>query len=79
MPATQFINRRNSNGVKASCDRYRTFKGESFIAWLIYVTPERVATYRAAGIRCRRVDGELFVHEDDKKLALDTDRANNFN
>jgi hypothetical protein len=79
MAATQLTNRRNRNGVKASCDQYRHFNGNLYIAWLIYVTPERVAAYRAAGIRCRRVKGELYIHDDDRKLARDTDAAHNFN
>jgi hypothetical protein len=79
MPATQLTNRRNQNGVKASCDLYRHFNGELFVAWLIYPTAERIAAYRAAGVRCRRLKQDLFIHDDDRNLARDIDAAHNFN
>lgn len=80
MTATQTTNRRNGpGGIKLSSDRYRHFNGELFIAWLIYPSTERVSTYRAAGVRCRRIKEDLYINEDDKDLALQIDKAHNFN
>lgn len=59
----------NPNGVKDSADMWRTFDGAHYPAWLICPSKERVAAYRAAGIRCRRIKDELFVHH------MDTDEA----
>lgn len=59
--------------LKQSIARYRTFNGETYIAWLINPTTDRVALYRARGVKCRTVDGEVFIREDDKKKAKSID------
>ncbi len=34
-------------------------------AWMSYPSDDLIARYRRAGVRCRRLDVELFVHVDD--------------
>jgi hypothetical protein len=68
-------NYRNQAGVKDASDCYRTFKGEHYTAWTSFPSEERIAAYRAAGLKCRRLGDELFMraidcdeaHEIDKK------------
>lgn len=62
---------RNRFGVKDSIDCYRTIKGERYVAWLVNPTQDCVAAYRAAGIKCRRINGELFIRFVDQSRALD--------
>ncbi len=66
-------NRRNQHGVKASCDCYRTIKGHEFQAWTSCPSADRIAAYRAAGVRCRRFKDELFVHVWDTEEAAKVD------
>lgn len=54
---------------KSSTERYRTFGGATYIGWLAYASDDRVVAYRAAGIRCRRLDDDLLIHEDDRDAA----------
>ncbi len=68
-----------SRRFKASSERYRTFGGDTYIGWLIYWTDDRVAAYRQAGVRFRRLKEELFIHEDDKDLALTIDHPSSDN
>lgn len=58
---------------KSSTSRYRTFGGATYIGWLACASDDRVAAYRAAGIRCRRLDDDLLVHEDDLNDARELD------
>ena len=66
-------NRRNEHGVKASIDMYRTIGGAHFISWGSFMTDERIAAYRAAGIRCARRGVELFIHHADEEAAKAVD------
>jgi hypothetical protein len=66
-------NRRNSHGVKASCDCYRTIKGHEYQAWTSCASDDRIAAYRKAGVRCRRFGDELFVHVFDTEEAARVD------
>jgi hypothetical protein len=70
---------KNQNGFKDSSEMFRTVKGQRFVQWAIWASDERVAAYRAAGLRVRRFVGELFIHTDDQKAAaeIDTQRGEN--
>lgn len=59
----------NRNGVKDSADMWRTVNGERFIQWTAFASDERVRAYRAAGVRCRRFVGEMFIHHEDRAQA----------
>lgn len=72
-PRNVVRNYRNANGVKNSSDLYRTFYGQHFIAWVICPNADLVKHYRYAGIRCRRVKDELFIHHLDKDKAQEFD------
>jgi hypothetical protein len=64
------MNRRNTRGLKDSVYRYRTFSDGRYIGWLTNPTNLAFDLYRQAGVRCRRVDGEMFIHlmdEDDAR------------
>lgn len=63
----------NGNGLKDSCDMWRTYNGEHYGAWLICPSEARVKAYRAAGIKCRRIKDELFVRDDDLDIAREID------
>ena len=60
---------RNALGLKESVNCYRTFGGYRYDCWLSCPSEGRIAAYRAAGIRCKRIGEELYVHQ------LDTDMA----
>lgn len=60
---------RNRNGVKDAFDCFRTINGVKYVAWMSFPTKERIKSYRAAGIRCRRFGEELFVHPMDEENA----------
>lgn len=60
-------------GVAYSSDCYRTFDGERYEAWTSCATADVIAAYRRAGVRCRRLGEELFVHVDDKERAAQFD------
>lgn len=62
-------NYRNAHGVKDSADCWRTIGGYRYDAWMSCPSEDRIASYRKAGVRCRRFGEELFVHQ------LDTDMA----
>lgn len=64
----------NHFGVKNSANMWRTYGGEPYPHWAICPTPELIAAYRAAGVRCRRVGEELFVHEADQGAAAEVDK-----
>lgn len=66
---TEKRTRRNHSGVKNSADLYRTFDGDHYPQWEIEPRPEYITNLRAAGVRCRRVKGELFIHHADVDLA----------
>lgn len=66
-------NRRNSYGVKASSELYRTIKGQHYICWLSFPTPEQTARLKAAGIRCARRGVELFIAAADAEKAIGVD------
>ncbi|KAF6596662.1 hypothetical protein G9G39_06250 [Cronobacter sp. EKM101R] len=62
--------RRNQHGVKSSCDTWRTFNGqlyEHFTSCDAELVSEKL---RSAGIRCRRVGCELYVHQNDIEKAV---------
>jgi hypothetical protein len=63
----------NAYGVKASSEMFRTFNGERFICWRSDATPEHIAAYRAAGVKCARRGCELFIREADSDKALAVD------
>lgn len=60
---------RNRHGVKESCDQYRTIKGAHHVAWSVNPSAERIAAYKAAGVRCALRGDDLYVHH------MDTDDA----
>lgn len=59
----------NAYGLKNSCDMYRTFDGVRYIQWENDFSERRGKAYRSAGVKCRRVLGELFIRESDRTLA----------
>lgn len=61
---------RNHSGVKNSSDLYRTFGGDHYPQFAIEPSPEYLKRLRDAGVRCRRLREELFVHHADVPLAL---------
>lgn len=67
-------NTRNQHGVKYGSDCYRTFGGARFDCWMSFPSQERIAAYRKASIRCRRLGDELFVHVLDIETATKLDR-----
>jgi hypothetical protein len=70
-------NKRNQAGVKYATDCYRTFGGVYYTAWMSFPSKERIAAYRAAGLKCRRVGDELFMRGVDCDSASDIDRRLN--
>lgn len=64
---------RNRYGVNDAFDCYRTFNGEKYPAWMSFPSSDRVMAYRTAGVRCRRLGDELFVHWADRQLAAEID------
>lgn len=65
---------RNHLGVKDCCDIYRTVAGERWSQYSDYPGDARVAAYRAAGLRCRKLrmnDGyeALIMHPSDWERA----------
>lgn len=58
---------KNASGVKDGANMYRTIKG---VRWGWWPTGN-IEPLRAAGIRCRKSGGEVFVHPDDDKRAWD--------
>lgn len=60
---------RNPAGVKDSANLYRTFGGAHYVHWEIDPSADYIKALRAAGVRCRRVGCELFVHHEDQKKA----------
>lgn len=68
---SQTNNKRNQNGVKNSCDQYRTINGERWIQWTSNFNQQTVKLYRAAGVKVRVVGGdELFIRQVDADNAL---------
>ena len=58
----------NNHGVNETTACYRTIKGERYVGWTSGASTNRVAAYRAAGVRCRRLGDDLFVcHADEAK------------
>lgn len=68
-------NRRNEHGLKNTGETYRTINGVEYIAWYVYVTPERVALMREKGIRCRRFGEVLYIDHRDEDQARDVDKS----
>lgn len=68
-------NRRNRYGFKDAHDCYRTINGHKYIAWMSCPSAERIATYRASNVRCRRFGDELFVHVFDTEEAKKVDQS----
>lgn len=64
---------RNALGLNDSIDCYRTFDGARYVAWLSNPSADRIEGYRKEGIRCRRLNRELFVHYLDVGAAADFD------
>lgn len=62
-------NHRNDYGVKSAIDLYRTFGDARYVQRESEPSAEYVAALRAAGVRCRRVKAELFIHHEDQALA----------
>jgi hypothetical protein len=67
--------KRRGDGVKLSADLYRTINGEHYECWMSFPSEELIAAYRKAGIRCRRIGSELFVHVMDIDQAREIERA----
>lgn len=65
---------RNAQGLKDSINCYRTVDGYRYDAWISCPSQDRIAAYRAAGIRCRKFGEELFVHQLDTDMAASIDR-----
>lgn len=65
--------KRNRYGVNDASDCYRTIDGRLYVAWTSFPSPERIAAYRKAGLRCRRFGEELFIYENDQKSAEEID------
>lgn len=65
---------RNEHGVKYSSDCYRTFGGYRYDCWMSNPSEDRISAYRSAGIRCKRLGEELFVHQLDTDMAKKIDR-----
>lgn len=65
--------RRNAQGYNDTSDCYRMFGGERYIGWLVYPSEQRIALYRQAGLKCRRLKEELFLRETDTQEASDID------
>lgn len=69
---------RNAAGVNDMAQLYRTVGGARFEWHYKPATADRVAAYRAKGVRCRqfRIDGqpELFVHPADMDLVETIDQ-----
>jgi hypothetical protein len=76
-PAMQIeiTNKRNEHGVKYSADQYRTINGEHYICWMFYVDAEIVEAYRAAGLKCRAIKGELYLRNSDIDAAVAIDKS----
>lgn len=67
-------NRRNHFGVKDSANMWRTIGGEIYPHYTtVFDDGERLAAYRAAGIRARRFGEEIFVHHADGRRAFQVD------
>lgn len=66
---------RNALGLKDTMYCYRTFNGAEYVGWMAYVSKDRMAAYRAAGVRVRKVGSDVFVHHMDKDEALRVDDA----
>jgi hypothetical protein len=67
--AIAITNQRNQNGVKDSCDQYRTINGEHWIDWTWDFNDEIIAKYRAAGVRVRVIKGEMYIRHADMEKA----------
>lgn len=66
---------RNHFGYNDTADCYRTINGVRYIGWLVSPSSDRIAAYRAAGVRCRKVRAdELFIAEADTDIAQNIDR-----
>lgn len=61
--------RHGKDGYKLASDLYRTINGAPYIAWMSFPSVDRIAAYRARGIRCRRFGDELFIAESDQDAA----------
>lgn len=68
---------RNQHGMKNTVDRVRRFNGAEYIGWMAHADGKLLDEYRAAGIRCRRVGGDVFIHHMDEDDARALDRAAN--
>jgi len=68
--------KRNRYGCNDAFECYRTFNGEKYPAWMSFPSSDRIRAYRAAGIRCRRLGDELFVHfaDRDRAAAIDAEQ-----
>jgi len=64
---------KNKYGCNDAIDCYRTFNGVKYPAWMSFPSSDRVKAYRKAGVRCRRLGEELFVHWADRQLAAEVD------
>lgn len=65
---------RNRHGIKDASDCYRTFGGEHYVAWLSFPSDARIASYRKAGLKCRRLGVELFLRATDQDAAHEIDK-----
>jgi 2-keto-3-deoxy-6-phosphogluconate aldolase len=64
---------RNGFGFNDTTECFRTFGGEKFIGWGGGISKARIAAYRAAGVRCRRLGDDVYVREADSAKAVDVD------
>lgn len=59
--------------LKTSAARWRVWGGERFECWSTEWSDERVAAYRAAGLKVRRLEGETFLRVTDFETARQLD------
>jgi hypothetical protein len=58
---------------KMSASRWRTWGGERFECWSTEWNAKRVSSYRAAGLKVRRFEGETFLRPADFEAATKID------
>lgn len=56
---------RNAHGVNDLSQMYRTVDGVRWEAYGYAPPADRIAAYRAIGVRCRKVGDILFMHPED--------------
>lgn len=59
----------NDRQLKSSATRWRTWGGERFECWSVDWNPARVVSYRNAGLKVRKLEGETFLRPVDFEAA----------